>query len=116
MYSIMFLKNRQYYISSFKAATGVDKTNDKHSQFKAKIKKQSNMYVSAFLNDWKNLNQKYLVGFDMVQTFQYDGNKLRFLDAEKLKLTQNENTYYPYYDLSDKTFKKIVQVHKSSIR
>ena len=52
----------------------------------------------------------------MVQTFQYDGNKLRFLDAEKLKLTQNENTYYPYYDLSDKTFKKIVQVHKSSIR
>lgn len=52
----------------------------------------------------------------MVQTFQYDGNKPRFLDAEKLKLTQNENTYYSYYYLPDKIFKNIIKLLKSSIR
>ena len=59
----MFLKNRQYYISSLKAATGVDKTIDNDSQFKGKIKEKSDMCRSAFLNDLKNLDQKFFLAF-----------------------------------------------------
>ena len=52
MDSKMFFKNRQYYITSLKAVTGVDKTIDKDSQFKPKSKGQSDVYSSAFLNDF----------------------------------------------------------------
>ena len=64
----------------------MDKTVDEESQFDAKIKETSDMYRFIFLNDLNNFNQKHSVGFRMVQTFQYGESKIKFLDAEDLKL------------------------------
>lgn len=64
----------------------MDKTVDEESQFDAKIKETSDMYRFVFLNDLNNFNQKHSVGFRMVQTFQYGESKIKFLDAEDLKL------------------------------
>ena len=64
----------------------MDKTVDEESHFDAKIKERSDMCRFVFLNDLNNFNQKHLVGFRMVQTFQYGESKIKFLDAEDLKL------------------------------
>ena len=50
----------------------MERTIDEDTQFKFKIKEQSDMRRSIFLNDLNNLNEIYLVSFQMVQIFQYD--------------------------------------------
>ena len=93
-------KNRQYYITRLKAVTGVEKTTGQDSQFKAKIKEQSVVFKSAFLNELSNSNLKSLVGFQIVQNFQYDAGKIWFLDVEDVQLNQKpeHSKHYTYYE------------------
>ena len=87
-----------------KVARGTNKTIDKDSHFKAKIKEQAYMCRLVFLNDANYLNQKYNVGFQMVKSIYYNSSQIKILDTENLQLIKKTNFYKQdtYFDLTEK--------------